>query len=166
MMVRRLYCVTVCMAFGAAVLYGCAPPYPRDTLDRVDSTLSFRALSASPDAYKGAWVMLGGVIISVKNGKEGTQIEVLQKPVDREGRPYETDSSEGRFLLVTDQYLDAAVYQPGRQIGVVAEVEGGKTMPLDEIEYRYPLLILRAVHLWRPQEGPRFFFGIGISGRL
>jgi outer membrane lipoprotein len=151
---------------GAQSLCGCAPPFPREAMDRVDRRLSFRELLAAPDAGKGAWVMLGGVIISVRNSKEGTLIEILQKPIDSDGRPLDTDVSEGRFLAMTDQYLDSAVYHEGRLIGIIGEVAGKKTMPLDEIMYEYPLLTVRAMHLWRPQSGPRFFFGIGVSSRM
>jgi outer membrane lipoprotein len=151
---------------GVLSLYGCAPPFPREAMDRVDRRVSFRELLAAPDAHKGTWVMLAGVIISAKNSKEGTLIEILQKPEDSDGRPLDTDTSEGRFLVTTDQYLDSAVYHEGRLIGVIGEVAGQKTMPLDEIMYNYPLLNARAMHLWRPQSGPHFFFGIGISGRM
>ena len=110
--------------------------------------------------------MLGGEIIAVKNAVDGTSIEVLQKPLDNDGRPLETDISEGRFLIHTDQFLDSAVYQPGRPITVIGEIDGYKIMPIDEIMYRYPLLDEKFIQLWRLSPGPRFFFGIGLSGRV
>jgi outer membrane lipoprotein len=81
-----------------------------ETLNRVDRHISFKELQADPEKFKGAWVMLGGVIIASKNTKEGTAIEILQKPVDNDGRPLDTDATEGRFLVQTDQFLDTAVY--------------------------------------------------------
>jgi outer membrane lipoprotein len=145
---------------------GCAPVFPRELTDRVDRHVSYKELQSDPDKFKGTWLMLGGVIVSSKNIKEGTLIEVLQQPLDNDGRPLNTDRTEGRFLVQSDQFLDSAVYHPGRLITFVGEVIGRKAMLLDEITYQYPLLADKASHLWSPSTGPHFFFGIGVSGRM
>jgi len=79
------------------------------------------------------------------------------------GKPYETDAIEGRFIITSDQFLDAAVYHRGRRIAVVAEIEGRRILPLGEIEYQYPVLVSKELHLWEPSSCPQFFFGIGVS---
>lgn len=145
---------------------GCAPPFSRETLDKVNRNVSFQELQKEPEKFKGTWVMLGGMIIASKNAKEGILMEILQKPLDTHGRPLQTDSTEGRFLVQSDTFLDSAVYHEGRLITVVAEVIGSKKLPLDDIMYPYPLLIVKDLHLWDPSQGPRFFFGIGVSHRL
>jgi outer membrane lipoprotein len=145
---------------------GCAPTFPREVTDRVDRRVSFKELQGDPEKFKGTWMMLAGVIISSRNAKEGTFIEILQKPMDSDGRPFDTDETEGRFLVQTEEFLDSAVYHRGRVITVVGEVAGRKTMPIDETAYQYPLLVAKALHLWRPSTGPRFFFGIGVSRRI
>lgn len=145
---------------------GCAPPFPKESLDRVNKNISFRELKGEPDKFKGTWVMLGGMIISSRNTKEGAHIEILQKPLNTDGRPLQTDLTEGRFLVQSETFLDSAVYHEGRLVTVVAEVLGHKELPLDDIMYSYPLLIVRDLHLWGPSQGPRFFFGIGVSHRL
>lgn len=167
-MIKRTIRLVAVLALlsSAAWLAGCAPTFPKETLDRVDRRISFKELQADPEKFKGAWVMFGGVIIASRNIKDGTVIEILQKPVDGEGRPLETDATEGRFLVQADQFLDSAVYGRGRLITVIGEVSGSRTMPIDEIEYSYPVLAPKALHLWRPSTGPRLFFGIGVSGRI
>ncbi len=145
---------------------GCAPPFPRETLDKVNRNVTFQELKKEPEKFKGTWVMLGGMIVASKNTKEGMLMELLQKPLGSNGKPLETDSTEGRFLVQSDTFLDSAVYHEGRLITVVAEVIGRKELPLDDIVYPYPLLMLKDLHLWDPSEGPRFFFGIGVSHRL
>jgi outer membrane lipoprotein len=145
---------------------GCAPTFPRQITDRVDRHVSFKELQADPGKYKDAWLMLGGVIVSSRNTKEGTYLEILQKPLESDGRPVDTDATEGRFLVQSEEYLDSAVYHRGRVITVVGEVVGQQTMPLDETTYQYPLLAIKAMHLWTPSSGPRFFFGVGVFHRL
>jgi outer membrane lipoprotein len=145
---------------------GCAPPFPKETLNKVNRNVSFQELKKEPEKFKGIWVMLGGMIVASRNTKEGMLMEILQKPLNTDGMPLQTDSTEGRFLVQSDTFLDPAVYQEGRLITVVAEVIGRKELPLDDIMYTYPLLILKDMHLWDPSQGPRFFFGVGVSHRL
>jgi outer membrane lipoprotein len=98
--------------------------------------------------------------------KEGTLIEILQKPLDREGKPLRTDRTEGRFIAAADRFLDSAVYHAGRDITIVGEVAGQKTMRLGEVDYTYPLVHVKDLHLWEPYAGPRFFFSIGVWHQL
>ena len=162
---KRLLPAVLLLIAGLGVS-GCAPAFPPQITDRVDRHISFKELLSDPEKFKGAWVMLGGVIVSSRNAKEGTYLEILQKPLDGDGRPVDTDATEGRFLVQSGEYLDSAVYHRGRIITVVGEVVGQKTMPLDETMYQYPLLEIKAMHLWTPSSGPRFFFGVGVFHRL
>ncbi len=153
----RLIVITALLFLSA-----CAPPFSRSVLDQVDRTITFRDLRSDPERYKGKLVMLAGVIVEVRNAREGTLIEVLQRPAGRRGQPLETDSTEGRFIISTDQFLDAAVYHQGRLITVVGQAAGLKIQPLGEIEYRYPVITAKELHLWEPYAGPRFSIGVGI----
>lgn len=168
-MVKRtchLLVAIILLLVAGGGISGCTPVFPKEITDRIDRHISFKELQNDPEKFKGTWVMLGGVIVSSKNMKEGTLLEVLQKPLDSDGRPLETDRTDGRFLVESDQFLDSAVYHRERLITVVGELVGQKTMPLDEIMYQYPLLSPKALHLWSPASGPLFFFGIGVSGRM
>jgi outer membrane lipoprotein len=165
-MLRSRHSFFIAFIYAVLMTVGCAPPFPQEALDRVNRTISFRELARNPEHFKGAWVMLGGVIIVGKNTKDGTLIEILQKPIDTNGRPLETDSTDGRFLVESHAFLDSAIYRQGRRITVIAEVVGRKELPLDEIMYPYPLLTIKDLHLWGPSSGPRFIFGIGVSHRL
>jgi outer membrane lipoprotein len=162
-MVKRSIMIIALPLVAILGVAGCAPPFAKETLEKVDQSISFRELQRAPDTFKGRWVMLAGVIIESRNTKEGTSIMVLQRPMDHRGRPYETDVTEGRFIITTDRFLDAAVYQRGRRIAVVAEVAGGKILPLGESEYQYPVVVAKELHLWEPSSGPQFFFGVGVS---
>jgi outer membrane lipoprotein len=153
------------LAAVAALLLagGCAPPFSQAARDQVDRTITFNELRSEPDRYKGKWVMLAGVIIGARNTQEGTFIEVLQRPMDRSGEPLDTDATEGRFIISSVKFLDAAVYHGGRLITVIGEVAGVKVKPLGEIEYRYPVVEARELHLWDPGSGPHFMFGVGVG---
>jgi len=138
------------------IFSGCATIIkPQELRDAgVDKDIALSQVVKNPETYKGKIVLWGGKIMKAVNKKEGTLIEVLHLPLDRSDRPKDIDISEGRFLVLYPGYLDAAIYRPGREITLVGEIQGLKKLPLGEIEYTYPLLKPRKIHLWeiRPEE--------------
>ena len=148
---------------GLCCLAGCAPTFSRELLDQVDSTTTFRELQNDPDRHVGKTFMLGGIILETRNTADSTIIQVLQRPLDRQGRPRETDETGGRFIIESPEFLDAAVYQPGKRISLIGQVTGQEVRPLGEIHYRYPVVSSKEVRLWETRQGPRFSFGVGIG---
>ncbi len=144
---------------------GCArPPFPSQITDRVDRKISFSDLHKDPRSYKGKWVMFAGVIVGSITENDGrTYLEVVQKPADDQGRPFQTDESGGRFIAVSKEFLDPAVYQGGRVITVVGEVAGDSVRPLGGMVYRYPLLAVEALHLWEPSYPPQSHVSVGVG---
>ena len=166
-MMRTRYIRLVPLFLAAIMLCaGCARTFPSQITDRVDTKISFSDLQKDPGSHKGKWVMFAGIIVSSMIEKDGsTYLEVVQKPADSEGRPLQTDESGGRFIAVSKQFLDPAVYEGGRMITVVGEVIGDSVRPLGGMAYRYPLLVVEALHLWEPYYGPSssFSFGVGVG---
>ncbi len=92
---------------------------------------------------------LGDEIIQTTNQRDGTTLmEVFQRPLGWRGEPRETLSSEGRFLVTFEKYLDAYVFRRGRKITVAGDVKGERVRPLGEMDYRYPVVLGREVYLW------------------
>jgi len=92
-----------------------------------------------------------------KNTKEGTLIEILQKPADLQGRPKDVDESDGRFLALYDGYLNTAIYTRGREVAVAGEIKEKRVLPLEEIDYTYPLISIREIHLFKPKKEEKFY---------
>jgi outer membrane lipoprotein len=134
--------------FFILIIFSCAPVISKDIRDQVARDLSFKEVLQDPEAYSGKVVLWGGVIIKAENQKEGTLIEVLQKPTDREGRPKTVDHSDGRFLALYDGFLDVAIYSSGREVTVAGEIREKRVLPLGHIQYAYPLILVRQLHLW------------------
>lgn len=162
-MMKNHLILCVILSVAATALAGCAPTFSKEILSQVDRTISFPDLVKAPEQYRGKSVMLGGVIIETRNSAKGSTIEVLQTPLDRQGRPRETDETAGRFIAETPEFLDAAVYQPGKRISLVGQVQGQEVRPLGEMNYRYPVLAARELRLWEPRTSPRFSFGFGLG---
>jgi outer membrane lipoprotein len=131
------------------LLPGCVYVISKDARREVTRDLSLEEVIKNTDAYKGKLVLWGGVIIESKNLKEGTRVVVLQKDLNPWGRPKESDKSQGRFIVLYPDYLDTAIYRKDREITVAGEIIGRKVMPIDQIEYTYPTLSPREIHLWK-----------------
>ena len=92
------------------------------------------------------------IIRSLFNLKEGTQVVVLEKDLNSWGRPKESDESQGRFIVFQSGFLDTSIYRRDREITVAGEITGKKVLPIDEIEYTYPVLSPREIHLWSEEK--------------
>ncbi|MCC6345697.1 MAG: Slp family lipoprotein [Nitrospirales bacterium] len=150
--------------FVLLAISGCAHVISPDSRDAADRSLPSRAFFADPDAYRGKVVILGGTVITTTTTKEGTFIEVLEQPLDSRERPGNgRDASLGRFIAFYPAYLDPAVYTQGKLVTVAGEVMGSKTGLIGEMEYRYPLVRSREIHLFRPSGPSPVHLGIGIG---
>jgi len=131
------------------LLSGCAHVISKDLRTKSDLFLTLSQVRQNPESLKGKWVVWGGEIVETVNQKEGTtQIEVFQKPLGWRGEPKETTASEGRFLILADQYLDPYVFRRGKKITVAGEIIGEKFKPLGEMDYRYPMVSSKEIYLW------------------
>src|SRR5262245_2703840 len=136
------------------LLSGCASQriVPESMESLVDRTVSFRDVLASPKSYKGRVLVLGGEVLNAKRLKDGTQIELLQLPLEEGEEPsFDRQQSQGRFLALQQGFVDPATLADRTRVTIVGEVSGAKTDHLDDIEYRYPTLIVKYLHVWPVQ---------------
>lgn len=109
-------------------------------------------LFLEPELFLGRVVILGGNIIETISSEDGTYIEVLQKPLDSRGRPRETGTSSGHFVVFTGDVLDPAVYSEGRAITTAGEVAGIVEAVTGETSYEYPFIVSLELRLIGPRE--------------
>lgn len=130
-------------------LSGCAHVISKELRMKSDPSLTLRQVRNNPDAFQGKMVVWGGEIIETLNLKEGsTEIEVFQRSLGWRGEPKGTAVSEGRFLILSDQYLDPYLFSKGRKVTVAGEILGKKIKPIGEMEYSYPLISSKQIYLW------------------
>jgi outer membrane lipoprotein len=135
---------------GLALLAACsASPISKPLRTAAEHQPPFGALAARPDAFKGQTVLLGGSVVQTTNLPKTTEIEVLEKPLNRyDSSPEGGDRSSGRFLVRCPGFLDSAIYAKDREITVAGPVEGQETRPLDQVQYTYPVIGCQELHLW------------------
>ncbi|MBW2340404.1 MAG: Slp family lipoprotein [Deltaproteobacteria bacterium] len=148
------------------VMTGCAAVISQEALKEVDQSVRFEELLENPHAHRGRVVLLGGEIIKTENLPDKTVIIMLQRSLGYNQKPDSKGESKGRFIVSAPGFLDPAIYRPHRKITVVGVVVGKEIRSLGEIEYAYPIISKRELHVWPSEDSPkepRVHFGIGIG---
>lgn len=58
-----------------------------------------------------------------------------------------------RFLVSTREFLDPAIYAPGRRLTVLGTVAGRSERRVGDLPYAYPMISAERIKLW-PKETP------------
>jgi outer membrane lipoprotein len=148
------------LLIGLVFVSGCAGVISEGVRNQVNDAVTLKAVRENPKAHIDEMTLWTGEIIGAKNEKEGTLIEILQKPPNLDNRPKPGDTTEGRFLALYKGYLDVAIYKKGRDVTVAGRLKGQRVLPLGEIEYTYPVILVEEIHLWpeRTEENyPHFY---------
>lgn len=158
------------------IVVGCStsPVKIPETLEsQIDKNVTFKEVLTSPESYKGRLLLLDGQILKSKRLKEGTQVELLQLPLNKDQEPTtDLTQSQGRVLVLHRDFLDPATLTSGMLVTFVGEVSGAIIGKIDEIDYRYPTLTVKHWYVWSPgslddrRGGPYFgiFGGAGVGG--
>jgi outer membrane lipoprotein len=131
------------------VISGCAYPISKELRQEASRELTFSTVLQNPTAYVGSIVIWGGKIIETHNIADGSEILVLETPLDYQEMPDAEKYSQGRFIAKSSTFLDPEVYKRGKKITVAGEIIGKETKPLGKTKYTYPLILIKQIHLWR-----------------
>ena len=158
MMIRYSTLITILLLAGCAQL-------PKFDTQGVDRSLLPTQVASNIKAHRGRHVMWGGAILSGKNLKKSTRLEVLAYPLDSDGWPERDQKPLGRFILEQKGYLETADYGKGRIVTVVGTVSGIEKGKVGDSAYNFPVIQVRQLHLWQQTDrksGTRFHFGVGV----
>jgi outer membrane lipoprotein len=160
---HRVRLASFCLSL---LLTACASTPPLDMAGS-DLTLTPGQAIANIDAARGQRVAWGGTIVSTRNLKETTEIEILGYPLNKSGRPEVGNAAQQRFVLVQPGYLESTDYRVGRLVSAVGTVTGMRDGRVGEAPYKYAVLRVDQLHLWpideAGQTNPNVRFGIGVG---
>ena len=116
----------------------------------------------SPESAPVEW---GGVIVSLENLRQSSEIQIIASPLTNSGRPETDEPPVGRFIAIQPGYLESIDYARGRQVTVSGKLDRLREGKVGQSSYLFPVLLVQKIHLWPKQrEGgvtPRFNLGIG-----
>ncbi len=113
----------------------------------------------------------GGRIVTVKNLRERTLIEILSFPLDGDGRPLADEVPQGRFIVEKAGFLEPHEYAAGRLLEIRGRLDGFTRGRVGEAAYRYPVVRGDQLVLWPADEPrrwsstPRINLGVGGGSR-
>lgn len=149
---------TSCLRFALAatvllLLGGCVSTPSQ--LQAPVSAPDIKQVRADAEANLNKSVRWGGIVAGVQNLDGQTRIELIAKPLLRNGEPDSRQVSQGRFVAVFDEFLDPSDYKKNSTLTVVGVVTGTELGKVGEAEYDFPRLQATAHQLWS-SENTRF----------
>ncbi len=137
-----------------------------DTLEnQVSPQVLFSQVAQDPQAYLGKFLKVGGEVLSAKRFPDRTEIMVLQVPLNEDSVPVsDRTRSLGRFLATQKTFLDPATVPSGTRLTIIGEITGQTSVRVDEEEQIYPVLAIKALHVW-PAVPPGYYSRTGYPWR-
>jgi outer membrane lipoprotein len=153
-MMKRLFYRAIVLT-AILTVCSCAPVLRKDIMDAAIRNISPGDLQKNPEIYRGKLLVLGGIVINTKLTAEGSLIEALYVPVDSRGYLEEIGTSPGRIYALFPQesgILDPVIFRSDREITFAGEFAGLRQGKIDEMDYSFPLFIIRALYLWEERK--------------
>jgi outer membrane lipoprotein len=134
------------------LLSGCASKLPPAISTAPPGDVSISAVRATPGDYMGQTVRWGGEIIKVENRKQYTDISVLARPLNEDGKPHSGGSADARFIARFRGFLEPEEFKTGRLITVSGRFSAIERHKVGEYRYPYPVVEVVEHYRWpRPQ---------------
>ncbi len=143
------------LLLGALVLLGgCASHVPDPIRKAPPQNVQPAEVRQEPARFRGTDIRWGGKIVTVRNLKDETEIEIVTRQLDNIGRPREEDQSDGRFLARVAGFVDPAVYAANREVTVSGNIEGVISRMIGDYSYVFPIVRAQDIYLWAPRPPP------------
>jgi len=126
--------------------------------EKIDEIPSLDAVRLNIDTYIDRRVRWGGVIANVINEKDTTVMEIVDFPLNKKGRPQETDLTQGRFLARFKGFLDPVVNAKGREITIVGTINKSSKGFINQFEYTYPEILVDSFRLWQIEKQIEYIY--------
>lgn len=147
---------TLCLGLLALLLTGCATVSGQSAYRAAERggngerALDIAAVRQDPQTHIQSEVRWGGVIQALENRDGETWIEVIERPLSRNGQPQANGLSNGRFFAVAPNFLDPADYRAGRAVTVSGNIIGLEAGTIGDTEYEFPKVAVLDHTLWLP----------------
>jgi outer membrane lipoprotein len=145
--------VVMLLAVSATVLGACAHSTPQAIHEAPVPDPGLAQVRQAPSRYESAVVRWGGNIVAVENRVQDTWLQILGRPVEKNGRPDSDKKPEGRFIAQVKGFLDPAEYANNRLVTVAGRVMGVVERQVGEYPYPHVQVEVDTLYLWpRPRQ--------------
>lgn len=142
------------IVLSAVAIQGCSN-LPVAIKNPPDPDLQYQEVAGNVSQFQGKAVRWGGTIIHVENEEKSSMIQILNYPLNSQGRPELDQRATGRFLLFTTKFLDPAIYAKNDELTVAGTVDGESTRKVGHKELTLPVVKSETLFLW-PKRSNRY----------
>lgn len=147
LIISLLLALTGGCASNAPALIGAMPP----------NNPALAQVREHPDEAIGKTVRWGGIIAKVDNQETETWIEIVDKTLQRNGAPADSDKSQGRFIARITGFVDPMIYEKGRRLTVYGVLEQAEVHHIGNFTYLFPVVRVKESHLWAHEPDMVYF---------
>lgn len=135
------------------LLSACATSVPKSIQEAPKPALQLNEVRNNPPV--GARVRWGGTIAALQHKAQESWLEIVERPLDRDGMPLRGDTSGGRFIARVNGFLEPTVFKDGRLITVSGTISGKETRRIGEYDYDFVVVKTDEYYLWPQQSEHR-----------
>lgn len=142
---------------GLLLLAVACTPYPIAKQYRKEAArdLTVPIVQAHPGSYDGRVVIWGGSIIDIVNDSSGSELAILETPLDQDGYPLPDSYTRGRFKAYVAGFMDPLIFKKGIRVTLAGKITGIEKEQLSQVLYAYPKLEILQLRYW--QNGPYYY---------
>ena len=130
------------------LLSSCAHAFRDNVRKQAEKDILFVDVQNTIELNIGYTFIWGGTIANIVSSGEGSTIEVIQTPLNTNGKIIDLAVTEGRFIVFDPEKLDVSEYFIGQTLTVAGILTGVQTGTVDGIPYSYPKIETIATKLW------------------
>ena len=138
------------------LISACASQIPPDIRQAPDSAPGVAQVHNDVTPYISQKVRWGGVIVQTENKDNASWVTLVAYPLNAWGEPISANQSPGRFIAITEQFLEPQVYSENREVTIVGRVLRTQTVQVDAFAYQYPVVQVEHIYLWPKQRDQRY----------
>ena len=129
-------------------LSACSSHIPETIKTPPENNPDFQQVQTNIEKYQSRKVRWGGSIVDIINRKNESQLSIVAFPLTDNGKPILDKNSHGRFIAISENFLEPTVYNKDRQITVVGSILGLETRDIGEFPYKHILIKMDHHYLW------------------
>lgn len=130
------------------LMSGCASHIPPEIRQAPENTPGVENVHENPESYIAQKIRWGGVIVQTENKKEASRLTIVAYPLNKYGEPVSSGQSSGRFIAISDEFLEPKTYTADRKVTIVGSLTKAEIVQVDEFAYQYPVVQVEQVYLW------------------
>jgi len=129
-------------------LGGCASNLPRSIAEAPKVAVTVVQVQKQPAAFTGKTICWGGEILEVVNAEKHTDVLVLGRELENDGKPFVDGKIDARFIARFSGFREPADYPQGKRLTVSGVIMGLEIRKVGEYPYPYPVVEVVESHLW------------------